>query len=52
MPGGLEWEELASVLRPLLAAPGLLGMSLGCYDPGKDPDRSCGRRLVELLGGA
>ncbi|HVO53772.1 MAG TPA: arginase family protein [Solirubrobacterales bacterium] len=49
MPGGLEWPELRAVLAPLLATPNLIGVSLGCYNPEKDPDRSCGRELVESL---
>ena len=38
MPGGLEWDELAALLRPLGASPGLAGLSLGCLNPEKDPD--------------
>ena len=38
MPGGLEWDELAALLAPLCAAPGLAGLSLGCLNPEKDPD--------------
>ncbi len=49
MPGGLDWGELRSVLAPLLSSPALAGASLGCYNPDKDPDRSCGRALVEVL---
>lgn len=50
MPGGLEWDEVESVLDPLLASPQLVGASLGCYNPEKDPDRACGRDLVSALG--
>lgn len=49
MPGGLDWAEASAVLRPLLSAPALAGASLGCYNPDKDPGRSCGRALVEAL---
>jgi arginase len=49
MPGGLNWTELQQVLAPLLASPQLIGASLGCYNPDKDPNRSCGRALVEVL---
>lgn len=48
MPNGLAWEELAELLGPLASHPKLAGASLGCYNPEKDPDDACGRRLVEL----
>jgi len=51
MPGGLDWGELEDVLSPLLASPRLIGASLGCYNPEKDPGLACGRALVETLGG-
>jgi len=49
MPGGMTWEELRAVLEPLLASPALIGASLACYNPEKDPDRSCGKALVAAL---
>jgi arginase len=49
LPDGLSWEELATVLDPLLSSPTLIGASLACYNPEKDPDRTCGRALVETL---
>jgi len=52
MPGGMTWEELLPVMTPLLSAPSLVGASLGCYNPDKDPGRSCGRALVGSLGTA
>jgi arginase len=52
MPGGLEWEELAALLGPLCAAPGLAGLSLGCLNPEKDPDGRSTRRTCDLLAGA
>jgi arginase len=48
-PGGLDWEELAALLAPLAASDALVGASLACYNPDKDPDLGCGRRLVEAL---
>jgi len=50
MPNGLNWDELAEVLPPLLTSPQLIGASLGCYNPDKDPGLTCGRALVDLLG--
>jgi arginase len=49
-PNGLDWDELAALLTPLTASDHLLGASLACYNPDKDPDLEHGRRLVEALG--
>jgi arginase len=48
-PAGLDWDELAAVLAPLAASEELVGASLACYNPEKDPGLECGRRLVEAL---
>jgi arginase len=52
MPGGLEWEELAVLLRPLAASPALAGVSIGCVNPEKDPDGSLVPRITALVGRA
>jgi arginase len=49
MPGGMTWDELRAVIAPLLASPALIGASLACYNPEKDPGRACGRALVASL---
>jgi arginase len=49
MPGGLDWAEATAFLTPLLSSPALIGASLGCYNPEKDPGGECGRRLVEAF---
>jgi arginase len=49
MPGGLDWQEAAEVLPPLLSSSQLIGASLACYNPEKDPDLACGRALVKGL---
>ena len=49
-PDGMSWAELRDVLTPLGRAQGLTGVSLGCFNPDKDPDGSCGEALVDLLG--
>lgn len=49
LPDGLDWEELGAVLGPLLSSPALIGTSLACYNPEKDPGRACGRALVDAL---
>lgn len=48
-PNGMSWDELRAVLTPLGRAEGLLGMSLGCFNPEKDLDGSCGVLLADLL---
>ena len=52
MPGGASWAEVDAMLAPLGSSPGLVGASVACYNPEKDPDRSCGRELVRSLGAA
>jgi len=48
-PGGMSWDELRDVLTPFGRSAGLLGVSLGCFNPDKDPDGSCGEALADLL---
>jgi arginase len=48
-PGGPTIEDLVDLLTPLVRHPRALGLELTIYDPGLDPDRSCGVRLVSLL---
>jgi arginase len=52
MPNGLIWGELSEVLQPLLSSPQLIGASLACYNPEKDPDGTYGRALVNALSSA
>ena len=49
MPGGLTLGELGELIRPLLAGPGLAGLSLACYNPQKDYGGRGARDLVTLL---
>jgi arginase len=51
MPDGLTWDELGDLIGPLASQPSLVGASLGCYNPEKDPGERCGRRLVDLWRG-
>jgi arginase len=48
-PGGLDYDELTAVLRPLLADPRCVGMNFTIYDPDLDPDGSIGRKLTDML---
>ncbi len=52
MPGGLSLPELTDLFSPLAAGPGLVGLSIGCYNPEKDPDGAGAGQLVTLLGAA
>jgi arginase len=52
MPEGLTWDELSELLAPLGHAEHLLGLSLGCLNPEKDPDGAYTERTVALLAGA
>lgn len=52
MPNGMTWEELMPVLQPIASDSSVVGVSLGCYNPEKDPDRACGRALVDALRNA
>jgi arginase len=52
MPGGLDWDELAELMRPLGASEGLAGLSLSCVNPEKDPDGTHVERTCALLAGA
>jgi arginase len=47
--GGPTPHELVRLLTPLVRHPRALGLSLTVYDPALDPDRSCARRLVNML---
>jgi arginase len=49
MPGGLDWDELTELLRPLGAGTKLVGASVACVNPEKDPDGTLVRRTAELL---
>jgi arginase len=49
MPGGLQLHELRDLLRPLLASPSLVGVSVGCYNPDKDPEGANGEALAGAL---
>jgi arginase len=52
MPGGLQWDELAALMGPLGASPGLAGLSLGCLNPEKDPEGAYTEMTCTLPAGA
>ena len=48
---GLDWDEIEALAGPLARSPRLLGVVTTCYNPEKDPDGACGRRLGRFLEG-
>jgi arginase len=48
-PGGFGIDELAEILAPLVEHPRALGLQVTIYDPGLDPDRACGARMIDLF---
>lgn len=48
-PDGLQLDELAALLQPLVRHPGALGLELTIYDPALDPDRTSAAHLAALL---
>jgi arginase len=49
MDGGLELAQLVDLLRPMFASPGFVGVSIGCYNPDKDPDGTNGAALAQAF---
>jgi arginase family enzyme len=48
-PLGLDWDELVALVRPLAAAPNLLGISVADFNPDRDVDGTDADRVVEAL---
>ena len=48
-PDGLRWEELVELIAPLLAAPGLVGVSLADFDADHEDSEEHARRIVDAL---
>jgi arginase len=48
-PGGLEYPELVSLVRPLLADKRCVGFNLTIYDPDLDPDGRYGAELTDAV---
>jgi arginase len=49
VPGGLSYEALVALLRPLLASPRALGIEVTVYDPDRDPEGTVGRAFTAAL---
>jgi arginase len=52
MPGGIGLPQLTELLRPMGRDPLMIGASVGCYNPQKDPDGRCGAALADVLAAA
>ena len=48
-PGGLTFEELSDLLRPLVASPGAVGLEVTVFDPDLDEDGRLARQLADAL---
>ena len=48
-PLGLDWDELVALVRPLVAAPNLLGVSVADFNPDRDADGTHAARVVAAL---
>ena len=48
-PDGLSYDELESLLRPVIDSGRVVGMDVTIYDPDRDPDGTAGRALVDGL---
>lgn len=49
MEGGLEWEELTQLARPLAISRALVGIDVTIYNPELDPKRLYAPRIVRFL---
>jgi arginase len=47
--GGLDWDQLIELISPVVRTPELVGWSLSCYNPEKDPDGVSGREIVAAI---
>ncbi len=46
---GLDWDELVALVRPLVAAPNLLGASVADFNPDRDINGTYAARVVQAL---
>ena len=47
--GGLDWDQFLELAGPVADSPDLVGWSLSCYNPEKDPDGRDGRAIVSAI---
>jgi len=46
---GLDWDQVVELVRPLAAAPNLLGVSVADFNPDRDTDGTYAAQVVEAL---
>jgi arginase len=46
---GLDWDQVVELVRPLAAAPNLLGLSVADFNPDRDTDGTHAAQVVEVL---
>ncbi len=51
MPGGLSWDELATMLRVAVASGRAVGLDVTIFNPKLDTDGSIAKKLVDTLAG-
>jgi arginase len=49
MPGGLNWDEVVALARPLAQSPSLIGMDVTIFNPTLDPTGEYAAKTVDLL---
>jgi len=47
--GGLGFDEVGATLKEFLRHKNLLGLDVAQYNPDKDPDGACAKKLIDLL---
>jgi arginase len=50
MPGGLQWDELTTILRTAVASGKALGIDITIFNPKLDPGGAIARRFAAALG--
>jgi arginase len=48
-PLGLDWNDLLELVRPLVPAPALIGISVADFNPDRDADGAHAAQVVEVL---
>jgi arginase len=49
MPNGLDWSEVAALVRPFITSPALIGLDITILNPNLDSDGKCARHTVKFL---
>lgn len=49
MPGGLDWDELAAIVTPMIASPQCIGLDVTIYNPSLDHGGQSAQQIVNFL---